>query len=244
MCVTRPVLGFSSELLSKAGALHTYSSLGYWVSSEPLRCWQEVYKLMRYQSVFVFIYFMDKISGYDQRQGFVFDISHCGYEISALVHWPSRCCFSGSGLVVLSYLETYVTPILIAAEQHHGTTASLRGLTWNIGACCSNYHLKKLIIALFSPSVPAVMMKDWRVLWCWLNCRFADWFLLELSKIRHNLRVFWHESYTLVSSHALCHSRGLGQFPGHFGSHLQDALQVWAKFASSAHVRGIGELPF
>ena len=38
------------------------------------------------------------------------------------------------------------------------------------------------------------------------------------------------------------YSRGLGQFPGHFGSNLQDALQVWTKSASSAHVRSVGEL--
>lgn len=62
-----------------------------------------------------------------------------------------------------------VTPILIAAEQHHGTTGSLRVLTWNTGAWCTNYYLKKLIIALFSPpSDPAtmmmMMMKDTRFL--------------------------------------------------------------------------------
>lgn len=55
-----------------------------------------------------------------------------------------------------------MTPILIAAEQHHGTTDSLRVLTWNIGAWCSNYYLKKLIIALFSPpsDLAWIMMKD------------------------------------------------------------------------------------
>lgn len=37
-------------------------------------------------------------------------------------------------------------------------------------------------------------------------------------------------------------SWGLGQFPGHIGSYLQDALQVWTQPASSPHVRGIGKL--
>ena len=79
------------------------------------------------------------------------------------------------GLWRWGYLGTSVTPILIAAERHRGTTGSLRGLTWNIGAWRSNYYPKKLIIALFSPppdpAVMMMMMKDRRFLWRWFLCR-------------------------------------------------------------------------
>ena len=86
-----------------------------------------------------------------------------------------------SGVWRWGYLGTSVTPILIAAEQHRGTTGSLRGLTWNIDAWRLNCYPKKLIIALFSPPPdPAVMMmmmmimmmKDTRFfLWRWFLCR-------------------------------------------------------------------------
>lgn len=77
-----------------------------------------------------------------------------------------------SGVWQWGYLGTSVTQILIAAEWHRGTTGSLRGLTWNIGAWRSNYYPKKLIIALFSPPPdPAMMMKDTRFLWRWFLCR-------------------------------------------------------------------------
>lgn len=78
-----------------------------------------------------------------------------------------------------------------------------------------------------------------------MECKY---FHLHFPKRHQNGRRLFH-AFTRMNQVRQAHpcflvvsSWGLGQFPGHIGSYVQDALQVWTQFASSPHVRGIGEL--
>lgn len=87
---------------------------------------------------------------------------------------------------------------------------------------------------------------EFKLLWPTDDCLISCFKLCaEKENISKDFWHFWH-----LTSPSLCFlfqpafSRGLGQFPGHSGSYVQDALQVRTQPASCAHVRSISELSF